>query len=111
MQITFASMAAWRALYIARANTSDGYGRHQFFHIGIDPNDGIRPTLFGGFVNPWNRRGFSFRWRVPLPHVKWKNGGGSRFHLFLYGISHKFWHKMDGRFGWGTGVPTWKAQR
>jgi hypothetical protein len=102
VKIEFADHCAWRAFYVSRANTSDGYGRHQFLHLGIDPStsSSIGPALFGGVVNPWNRRGWAFHWRVKLPCVRWKCPA-SPLRRWLYGLSSRFWHGLDGRYGWG----------
>lgn len=99
--IQFAERCAWRAFYISRTTMADGYGRHQFLHMGVDPKDGVRPQFFGSIGNPWNRRGRSLRWRLPLPRVAWKFPAGP-VHRACYRLSSKFWHGVDGRYGWGT---------
>lgn len=82
--------AAWRALYVYVK------GR-QLAHIGIQPDNGVKPTLFGGV-------GFApkqYNFRVPLPTIRWKYPHGKVW-LRAYKFSQEFWHGMDGRYGWGT---------
>ncbi len=95
---------AWRALYFSRVTkcidhvTGKDYGpsRHQFFHIGVDPVADRGPQFFGGFCNPWNRRGLSFSWRFRLPRMRWRQNMGpiaSR----VYMAQQRFWYSLDGR--------------
>lgn len=108
MSITFASKCAWRAVYVSR-ELPDGYGRHQFFHVGIDPTTDRGPKLFGAVSNPFSRGGprersrfgFHFQWRVSLPSVRWVYPM-SPTRLFFYRLSSQLWHGLDGRYGWGT---------
>lgn len=103
--VSFAKGCAWRAIYLSRmARNIDftgrdwGVSRHQFFHLGIDPTGSRGPTLFGGIVNPWNRRGWHFKWRFRLPCLRWKYPAGPLY-LRAYRISSAFWHALDGRYG------------
>lgn len=102
MEIKFAEKCAWRAVYVSR-ELSDSYGRHQFFHIGIDPTIGSGPACFGAISNPWvrgapkNRFRFHISWRFKLPTIQWKyNAGPLRRWAYLKVAG--FWHRMDGRF-------------
>lgn len=99
MNITTAKGCAWRAFYVAR-DLPDGYGRHQFFHLGVDPNNGVRPVCFGAIGNPWKRRGFRICWRFPLPWVRWRPVQDQRFRalwLAEYRLAKWFWLRVDGR--------------
>lgn len=86
IEVRDAGGAAWRARYVYR-------GGRKVAHLGIDPNDGVKPTLFGSVG------GRSFR--VGLPTVPWRVGAG-RLYLSAYKASRWFWHGMDGRYGWGS---------
>ncbi len=100
MKIQFAKMCAWRAIYF---KTAAGY---QFFHIGVDPNDGVKPALFGRItIRSWNWKPgdkfFRFGWRIPLPTILWASWyrRPSWFWQNAYHVSKKFWHRVDGRYG------------
>ena len=96
VSVEYAKKCGWTAMYVSRRDLPDGYGRHQFFHIGIDPRDlGARPSLFGGIASPFNRRSrFSFTFRLPLPRVPWRPFA-SRPYLWAHRISHRFWIRFD----------------
>ena len=85
MQIQTAGGCAWRALYLS-------LNGRQIAHIGVDPNNGVTPQLFGGF------RWKSFR--LPLPTLRWK-WPCSGVRMFAYRMVHQFWFNVDGRYGWG----------
>lgn len=86
VELETARGCAWRARYL-RVN-----GR-QVAHLGVDPNDGTRPQLFG--------RIFARSFRFALPTVHWKHPM-SPLRSRLYGAVHLFWHMVDGRYGWGS---------
>ena len=90
--VTLAKRCAWRAVYIY------GFSRVPRFYIGIDPTTGSGPQLFGGWQITLNRAG-SFRFN--LPSIHWKHPHG-RAWLMAYRVSSRFWHNMDGRYGWFT---------
>lgn len=102
--MTFAvNYCGWRAVYLSRALSDGCESAHQFFHVGIDPNNGTRPQMFGAIASPFKRRGpgsFHLKFRFGLPHVPWRYydalGPVSRV---AYRISSRFWHRMDGRYG------------
>lgn len=99
LTIQFAERCQWRAVYVSR-QLRDGCGRHQFFHMGVNPDSGVRPTFFGGVSNPFCRRGalsFNFSWRLPLPRIRWKHTAGP-VRMWAYGLSSRFWHSVDGRY-------------
>lgn len=100
MKIQFAEKCAWRAIYV---QTDLGY---RFFHIGVDPNDGVQPKCFGRVSvrlpvrNHDGRYLLNWGWRFTLPWVAW--GSTYRkphwFWLPLYKVMRRFWHNVDGRF-------------
>ena len=99
MSVTFAQKCAWRAVYFSR-NLGDGYGRHQFFHFGIDPttqNSNGGPVFFGGLCDPQKRAGRHLTWRIGIPHFGWRYPT-SYIYLWFYRMSSKFWHSLDGRY-------------
>jgi len=83
-----ANGSAWRAVYLF-------VNDRQVAHLGVDPNDGVKPVAFGGVLS----HGF----RVGLPHVPWRSNAGSMY-VRAYKASSMFWHKVDGRYGWGRSV-------
>ena len=85
-EVQTAKGCAWRAVYL-RVN-----GR-QVAHIGVDPNNGVTPQAFGGVGS----RSFRFM----LPRLSWRMNAGPTY-TRLYRLSSAFWHKVDGRYGWGT---------
>lgn len=84
--VSFAENCAWRAAYLY----VDG---RQVAHIGVDPNHGVRPTLFLKV----GRDNF----RYNLPRVPWRMDAGPVY-LHLYKLAATFWHNVDGRIGWGA---------
>lgn len=93
MKIAFAEKCQWRAMYVR-------FGDRQVFHIGVDPNYGVKPTLFGGFgIGSWNSwiKPHGFNFRLPLPWMAW-NGSENRVRMFFYNLFTRFWHSVDGRF-------------
>ena len=89
--VRLAKRCAWRAVYIY------GFSRVPRLFIGIDP-DRNKPTVFGGWFLHRNKQG-TFRFR--LPTIRWKYPHG-RFWLMAYKVNARFWHGMDGRYGWFT---------
>ena len=83
--------AAWRARYLRINGTQRCY-------IGVDPNDGVTPQLFGGY---FLHRELQGSFRIPLPTVRFKHPC-SPLEARVYGIVRRFWHNMDGRYGWGS---------
>ena len=82
---------AWRARYVY------AFSRVPRFYIGIDPMN-YKPNIFGGWFVHRNMQG-KFRFR--LPTIRWKYPCG-RFWLMAYKVNARFWHNMDGRWGWFT---------
>lgn len=78
--------AAWRARYVY-------VNGDKVAHLGIDPDGGRRPALFGSLAGK--------EFRVNLPTVPWKYPS-SALYLRAHKLSSEFWHGLDGRFGWGT---------
>jgi hypothetical protein len=88
-------------------------------YIGVDPNNGVKPTLFGGVDLRWDMRfrlayklirlsvgvnGLSLAFhmfRLPLPYLPWRSSAG-KLYREAYKLSSRFWHNMDGRYGWGS---------
>ena len=93
--ITFADRCAWRAVYIYTARPR--FGRHTTLvaYLGIDPYDG-RPEVFGGLLD------WSFRFKVPGV-VRWRHPM-SAWRLKVYGWQQWFFHRLDGRYGWGRRI-------
>ena len=92
---------AWRARYFYL------FGRVPRFYIGINPDHGNKPTLFGGwFINrgpiPYTKsRWRSGKFRLRLPSLRWQyQQKGVR--KWAWWLSSRFWHQMDGRWGWFT---------
>lgn len=103
MKITFSQNCAWRALYVYRDlrddDDNDVGAPHQIFRLGIDPTfPGRGPRLFGAVTNPWNRRGWSWKFNIRLPRVPWRyyNSLGPVSRL-AYRWSSQFWSSLDGR--------------
>jgi hypothetical protein len=86
LELVKAEGCAWRARYL----NLDG---RQIAHIGVDPNQGVNPSLFGSIA------GRSFRFK--LPTVPWKCDA-SPLYLRAYKVSSAFWCGMNGIHGWGT---------
>ncbi len=85
IEIKTAKECAWRALYL-RVNGQ------QIAHVGVDPNNGTRPVLFGGCDLLWRH------FRIRLPSVPWRSNAG-KVYSCAYTISQRFWFGVDGRFG------------
>ena len=94
IEIERAKGCAWRALYV-RVNGT------QVVHIGVDPNNGTRPQMFGGFFLSREKQG---RFRFRLPTVHWHDAQKSEHHMRAYCVMRDFWHNVDGRYGWGSDV-------
>lgn len=77
---------AWRARYLY-------LNGRQIAHIGVDPNNGVKPKAFGGVG------GMSFRFT--LPWVAWRYNASPLLRP-LERMSSWFYHNLDGRYGWGT---------
>ena len=81
-----------------RARDLYAFSRVPRFFVGIDPDHGNKPTLFGGWYISRNRQG---RFRFRLPSLRWQyQQKGVR--KWAWWLSAKFWHHMDGRYGWFT---------
>ena len=89
--VKFAEHCAWRATYVSVRGS-------QVLHFGVDPHNGVRPTFFWGLRVA---RGWSWGGRFALPWVRWTYPA-SPLRLALYRASSRFWHKVDGRYGWGS---------
>lgn len=93
--------SAWRALYFYVA------GR-QVLHFGVSPDSGVKPTFFGGVsLGPYEVRGRrwngkSLNWRIQLPVIRWRYATRSKALMAAYRVQSRFWHQMDGRYGWGS---------
>ena len=101
MKITFAEKCAWRAMYVKVGHT-------QVFYIGVDPNNGVKPKLFGGIaVGSWyswlKPHGFNFR--LTLPWVGW-TGSTNPVRMYFYKKLHSFWFAVDGRYTNSVGKKT-----
>lgn len=92
IEIERARDCAWRALYL-RVNGT------QIAHIGVDPNHGTRPQMFGGVSLSRTRHG---EFRVNLPTIHWYDARKSEHHMRAYRVVRAFWHNVDGRYGWGS---------
>ncbi len=86
LKIMAATKCAWRARYLYINDRKVAY-------IGIDPNEGVNPQMFGGII------GKTFRFR--LPSLSWKYPCSS-IRTAAYKAVRTFWHNMDGRYGWGS---------
>lgn len=91
LHIQFADRCAWRAVYFSTVTNNQ---RRQFMHFSIDPSDCYVKPTFSGSCGRWH-------WRIRLPVVRWVPNAGPLRRAF-YQASARFWHGMDGRFGWGT---------
>lgn len=78
--------AAWRARYIM-------INGRKVAHIGVDPNGGTRPEMFGSLL------GREFRFSLPTLHWKYP---ASPLRMRAYKLTSAFWHNVDGRYGWGS---------
>lgn len=100
MKVMDGGGAAWRARYLYCDDTL-------VCHIGIDPNGGTNPVLFGGIGGWWIKRKRwipHLWWRIPLPRIPWRwvmETDYDPFCIFFYKLFSRFWHGMDGRYGWG----------
>jgi hypothetical protein len=100
-RIANARGCAWRGRYLYR-------GQHLLARFVIDPNNGnSSPTLGFAFPVGWRTAGSGMicprlvEGHIPLPSVAWRiNMSPAR--LRAYQLSAWFWHKMDGRYGWGS---------
>lgn len=86
VEVADAGGASWRARYLY-VNGS------KVAHIGVTPNGGTKPQLFGSVAGR--------EFRLPLPTVRWKYPC-SPLRMAAYKVVHQFWHNMDGRYGWGS---------
>lgn len=86
IRIATSQGAAWRGVYAY-------CGQTQIVRLGVDPNGGTRPELFGA-LGRW-----SFRLRLPL--IAWRYPCGP-LRMRLYQAQGAFWAGMDGRYGWCT---------
>lgn len=78
--------AAWRARYLY----VDG---RKVASIGVTPNEGVTPQLFGSVLGK--------EFRFPLPTLSWKNPCHP-LRMKAYVAVRTFWHNVDGRYGWGS---------
>lgn len=86
LKLLTAAGCAWRALYL-------NHNEKQVAHIGVDPNHGVKPKLFG--------RVGDFSFRIGLPWMPFKHPAHP-IYMRAYKLSSQFWHGVDGRYGWGT---------
>ena len=88
-RLVFADKCAWRAVYVYSTTGP------QWFRIGVDPMDGVKPVCFG-MIRVGSHQ---FQWRFVLPYVAWKSTYRFPRGLWLraYGVSKRFWSKVDGR--------------
>lgn len=95
LKVAFAAGCAWRAIYIS-------LNGKQVAHIGVDPNNGTRPQAFGGIAGGrTSETNWSHAFRLNLPTLRFKHPM-SPLRSKAYGVVHTFWHKVDGRYGWGS---------
>lgn len=100
MRLAKAERCAWRGRYLYTKN-----GR-QLARITLDPSHGNKPRLTIAFPIGWykNSAGRHPRLKtinITMPYLGWKTNMG-RIRLRIYKFSQWFWHKMDGRYGWGA---------
>lgn len=86
IKIATAEGAAWRARYVY-------LDARKIAHIGVDPTASKGPQAFGSIA------GHEFRFN--LPTLRYANNM-SPLRLRLFKLSQRFWHNMDGRYGWGS---------
>lgn len=86
LEIKNAGGAEWRARYVY-------VNERKVAHIGVVPNNGVNPELFGSLAGK--------EFRLPLPTVKWKHPCNP-LRFAAWKVVHTFWHNMDGRYGWGS---------
>jgi hypothetical protein len=87
IEIKTAEGCAWRARYLY-------INGQQVAHVSIDPRDGTDPQCSGSLGR------FSFRFR--LPRIPWRMATRNTLFMHAYQASQRFWHGVDGRYGWGT---------
>jgi hypothetical protein len=87
-RVVFAEQCAWRAVYVYSVSGP------QWFRIGVDPMDGVKPQCFG-MVRIGSRQ---FTWRFVLPYVSFRVARKHSLLMRLYQVSKRFWSKVDGRW-------------
>jgi hypothetical protein len=110
--ISSAQECAWRGRYLyLHMKDSNGSGR-LLARATIDPSPNScrwhkRANLSIALPIGWYTSCAGLRYPrlleldIPLPYMHWHHPmGGVR--LALYKLSSRFWHNMDGRYGWGS---------
>lgn len=98
LSIKTAEGCAWRGLYLYLRDKQLG-------RIVLDPNGGCKPRLDIAIPVGWYLSCAKLRYprlfviKIPLPYIKWKWPCG-RLRLCLYKLSSRFYHNLDGRYGW-----------
>ena len=96
--VSFADGCAWRAVYV-RWTAVERQGcyvvptgrERRLLTLGIDPNDGTKPQVFGNVL------GLDFRFRLPV--LRWSMRVVSCRPLYwFYRKQSAFWHRVDGRY-------------
>lgn len=101
MKLKKAEHCAWRGRYLY---TSKGT---LVARATLDPNHGIAPNLRIALPLGWYRSCAGDLYprlreiRIPMPWVRYRPNMG-RLRSWLYQKAQWFWHKMDGRYGWGS---------
>jgi hypothetical protein len=107
MKIQFAERCGWTAIYLSTRPRTDR-ASIQFAHIGIDPHNGTRPTLFGSIpygtaYRPYDKTEWPemISFRFNLPCISWGfvvRHNYSRTAKAMYRISQRFYCLFDRRF-------------
>jgi hypothetical protein len=102
MRIRTAGGCQWRGIYISFERRPKQFV--QFFAIILDPDNGINPKLIlllpvGSFTNCNGEWPDEQRFEIPLPRIAFKYPC-SRIRSLAYQFISRFWHNVDGRYGW-----------
>ena len=109
MRLATSQGAAWRGLYLYLGGQS-AHGQ-QLGRVVLDPNWGVRPTLKVAVPVGWYTSCAGVRCvrqveaRIVLPYIPWRWCSATRYArpvVALYKASQWFYHKLDGRYGWGA---------
>lgn len=116
---TFDTGSAWTGWHVHIRQPNDPRGRKLHAGIILDPTRERGPCLVlllplkpGRFCTPdrtWSL--FTVRLVIPLPSLRWR-ARPSRLRLGLYKSLHRFWHRLDGRYGdRGKRLHRWNTSR
>lgn len=86
VEVVGAGGSAWRGRYLY-------VNDRKVAHLGVDPDHGVKPRLFGSVMGK--------EFHLPLPTLHFKSPA-SPLRMATYKAVHRFWHNVDGRYGWGT---------